>query len=146
MAPPPIEEEPAAEDESFGSDGSSLRPPKRARAMSIDSDDLDADAPSAPISSSATPAERSRGVSTAATAVNVLPSALRPVGSFMNCGECGKRFTVVSALGEALRPALHVADIPDSVHEGAPYPQEDIPLCPMLPQARRRRLRKEEAD
>ena len=55
------------------------RPRKRARAASIDSDDLDAEQPLANLG-------------------KVAAQPLKAVGDFMQCGECAKRFTVVSTM------------------------------------------------
>lgn len=66
-----------------------VRPTKRARAASIDSDDLDADGPeSAGPSEEPSPAKRGP---------QARPQPLKGIGEFMNCGECGKKFTVVSS-------------------------------------------------
>lgn len=67
-----------------------MRPAKRARAASIDSDDLDADGPE--------PAVAREEPSPAKRGPQVRPQPLKGVGEFMNCGECGKKFTVVSTL------------------------------------------------
>ncbi|ORY32846.1 hypothetical protein BCR39DRAFT_522058 [Naematelia encephala] len=64
-------------------DGGSL--PKR-RAVSVDSDDLDAEPSSGPSKSATLPNRKSK--------VDVVPGPLQPVGNFMDCGECSKRFTV----------------------------------------------------
>ncbi|EJT45194.1 DNA dependent ATPase [Trichosporon asahii var. asahii CBS 2479] len=64
------------------------RPTKRARAASIDSDDLDADGPeSAAANEEPSPAKRGP---------QVRPQPLKGIGEFMNCGECGKKFTVTA--------------------------------------------------
>jgi DNA repair protein RAD7 len=70
-------------------EGAPDRPRKRQRAMSIDSDDLDAEEPSPQTS-----------------APSVAPGPLRPVGEFMICGACAKRFTVVRGTQSSLDPPL----------------------------------------
>lgn len=69
------------------------RPAKRARAASIDSDDLDADGPSAGPSKEPSPPKRGP---------QVRPQPLKGIGEFMNCGECGRKFTVVSRAATSL--------------------------------------------
>ncbi|WWC94339.1 hypothetical protein V866_001181 [Kwoniella sp. B9012] len=61
---------------------------KKTRAASVDSDDLDAEDPS--------PARprKSQAPKVTADTAKVTPGPLKPVGSFMDCGECTKRFTV----------------------------------------------------
>ena len=75
------------------------RPRKRARAASVDSDDLDAEV--------AGEAPSERGL------VNVRRQPLKAIGEFMDCGECGKQFSVVCAtcvgrnLTDAYDPRRH---------------------------------------
>ncbi|KAK8864528.1 hypothetical protein IAR55_001778 [Kwoniella newhampshirensis] len=64
---------------------------KRARATSIDSDDLDADnGPIAGPSKSVTPVIESPKLSSG------VAGPLKAVGEFMDCGQCGKKFTVTA--------------------------------------------------
>lgn len=78
---------------------------KRRRAVSVDSDDLDADdgdeadddvtaGPSsrASLSAKGTPS----GSATPSLGLGASPGPLKAVGEFMNCGECGRKFPVVS--------------------------------------------------
>ncbi|TXT08974.1 hypothetical protein VHUM_02448 [Vanrija humicola] len=105
--PSRIEEEP----EPLDSDDLDARPSKRRRALSIDSDDLDAESPSAGVSTAVsssvnTPASTSRATSVATGN-----------GSFMNCGECGKKFTVTQYTKE---------------HPHRPQTWLCVPCCPKL--------------
>ncbi|WRT66508.1 uncharacterized protein IL334_003467 [Kwoniella shivajii] len=63
--------------------------PKKTREASIDSDDIDADhtRPSGPI--------KPKASTSTTTASIIAPGPLKPVGDFMECGQCAKRFTVV---------------------------------------------------
>ncbi|WVW84073.1 hypothetical protein I302_106102 [Kwoniella bestiolae CBS 10118] len=63
---------------------------KKTRAASVDSDDLDAEDAPAPGPSN------SKASAAAASTAKVAPGPLGPVGSFMECGECAKRFTVTA--------------------------------------------------
>ncbi|OCF32992.1 DNA repair protein RAD7 [Kwoniella heveanensis BCC8398] len=69
---------------------------KRTRGASIDSDDLDAD--NIPEAGPSSPAPVAAAIQS--TAVNgsggVQPGPLKPVGEFMDCGQCTKRFTVTA--------------------------------------------------
>ncbi|WVR06919.1 hypothetical protein IAU60_003955 [Kwoniella sp. DSM 27419] len=63
---------------------------KRARGVSVDSDDLDAvDPVSMGLKNQSSP-------SASAPANKVAPAPLKAVGDFMECGECTKRFTVTA--------------------------------------------------
>ena len=73
--------------------------PKKSRATSADSEDLDfaytpsMSSPAGPSKSgTSTPAASAKGK----TKSGVQPGPLKGIGNFMNCGECGNRFTVVS--------------------------------------------------
>ncbi|WVQ99556.1 hypothetical protein IAU59_006692 [Kwoniella sp. CBS 9459] len=71
---------------------------KRTRGASIDSDDLDADyvveaGPSSPMTA---PTKSPPSVPTANGSKSVQPGPLKPVGEFMDCGQCSKRFTVTA--------------------------------------------------
>lgn len=80
---------PIPEEEEQDSDNLDARPTKRRRAVSVDSDDLDA--LDTPATGASTPASTS-------AAASVRRSDLKAIGEFMKCGECAKSFTVVSDL------------------------------------------------
>ncbi|WVQ80246.1 hypothetical protein IAT38_002351 [Cryptococcus sp. DSM 104549] len=67
---------------------------KKPRAASIDSDDLDAE-DALPVSGPSRSSVPSASTS-ATPAARTAPGPLRPVGEFMECGECSKRFTVTA--------------------------------------------------
>ncbi|WVN87558.1 uncharacterized protein L203_102741 [Cryptococcus depauperatus CBS 7841] len=66
---------------------------KRLRTASIDSDDLDADDGALAVASNTHNQRRNNNVSSS-TAVE--PGPLKSIGEFMDCGECGKKFTVTA--------------------------------------------------
>lgn len=78
---------------------------KRARAWSVDSDDLDGDFTPDSVSAS--------GTSTPAVPTpGARPGPMKSVGEFMNCGECGSKFTVVGVMRDRLTQTAYTKEHP----------------------------------